>query len=299
MGYLDCIKPYQSVDLSNHLPFYIGQERVGWIQKPFIEHLKQFADIFICDETCVTLSDSLNNFDTRSAAVKKTLATLANQGVVKQSPFGPHNPSPAFQHVDWLPVGNKPFTHPLIKIERYYIYYFGAMLHNISIIGHTSDHVWLAQRSNKVTNPNKLDHLVSGSCTTQMDIGQTIIDEARDEAGLTDDLIKKIKPLSSYNLIHNKADKNVFSERANLFTVEIPKNFQPKTKYKDEVAGFKLISFDELNDEILNQNNLLDFSKIVFIQFLIKIGYITEKHKEYNDLTAVFNYNPSTDIAAY
>lgn len=299
MRYLDLIKPYQSVDLSNHLPFYIGNERTGWIQKPFAEHLKQFTDVFICGDERVILSETLTGFNTRSAAIKTVLSHLANQGVVKRNPFGSHNPSPAFQKPDILPVGSEPFSNPLLGIERYYSNLFGIPRHNISVVGYTDDHVWIAQRSDKVEHPNKLDHMVSGCCTVEHDILGTVADESYDEAGFTQELIQQIKPLSTYHVINNDRNGDVFHELVNLFEISLPNDYQPQTNQLDEIVGFELFSIDELKDEILNKDNLLGFSKIILIYFLIKHKYITEKHKEYDDLIKVFNYDPALEIAAY
>ncbi len=57
--------------------------------------------------------------------------------------------------------------------------------------------------------------------------------------------------------------------------------------------------YDTLNEEILNKENICLLSKISLIYFLIKIGYISENHKEYHDLIAAFDYDPAAAIDAY
>lgn len=299
MSYLDCLKPYRNVDLSNHLPFYVSGERVGFIQKSFIEYLKQFTDVFIYDETCVTLSPVFDNFKSRSQTVKSVLAKLTDQGVVKPNPFGPHNPRPAFQKIDVLPVGSDPFNAPLMGVERYHACLFGILHHNISVVGYIDGHVWVAKRGAKATSPHMLDHMISGSCTTEHNIEQTIADEARDEAGLPHKLLKNIIPLTTYHLIKRDKRGDVFDEKVNLFHLKTPKDFIPQSQFNDEIEGFNLISFDDLHHEILEKENLLPFSKIVFIQFLIKHRYISEKNEEYSDLIKSFSYDPAAEIAAY
>lgn len=173
------------------------------------------------------------------------------------------------------------------------------MRYNVSVVGHTGDHVWIAKRSDKVEHPNKLDHMVSGCCTTEYNILEAVADEAHDEAGLNSELIEKVRPLGRYQIISLDKNGDIFHEFVNLFEIKLPEDYTPKTNQPDEITGFNLISFDQVNDELLNHDNLLYFSKIVFIYFLIKIGYISENNKEYRELIGVFNYNRATDIAAY
>ena len=117
MSYLKLVKDYQTCDLSNHIPFYVAGEHVGWIQIPFAKTLSEFDDVFDVGDKSIKLIDTLDDFDKRSAGVKHVLKTLADRGELKHNPYGPHNP--LFPKVDVYPIGSKPFTNPLMGIDRY------------------------------------------------------------------------------------------------------------------------------------------------------------------------------------
>ncbi len=300
VSYLELIKPYQSVDLSNHRHFFIDNERVGSIQHKFAKHLQQFSDVFDIHDDRITLSSNLTNFDKRSAVIKAALTTLADQGVIKSNPYGPHNTSPAFQKVDVFPIGSKPFTAPLAGIERFHFPHFGGLRHNVSAIAYNSKGVWLARRSSQVeTYANMLDHTISGSCTIEHDVTGTLIDEARDEAGLTNKIIKLAVSLGAFQIAYTQKSKNIFHEIFHIFKINLPEDFTPKTKFKDEISEFILVSFDELNNEVLHKNNIAPLSKIILIYFLIKQNYISKNHQEYHELIKAFDYDPATKFNAY
>ena len=63
-------------DAAAHAPFFIGDERVGWIRRTDVDALRRWPDVFEIDETSVRLNASLADVNMRSAALGAVIGAL-------------------------------------------------------------------------------------------------------------------------------------------------------------------------------------------------------------------------------
>jgi hypothetical protein len=137
---LPSIAAARRFDPAAHLPFFIGDERVGWIRRGDVSLLGRWPDVFAIDASAVRLSPSFDTVDARSAALGAVIGMLAADGRIpgwRDETYAIRN------HVD---------AAPLAFIERAASRFFGTMTYAVHLNGivkyrDKAPQLWIARRS--------------------------------------------------------------------------------------------------------------------------------------------------------
>jgi hypothetical protein len=153
---LPAIVAARRFDVSAHLPFYIGRERVGWIRRTDAPALHSWPDVFHIDQTSIRLADTFSDLNARSAALGAVIGMLAADGRI-----------PGWRNETYA-IRNAFDAEPLAFIERAASRFFGTMTYAVHLNGIVEEpgrapELWIARRSDtKATDPGMLDNVVAG-----------------------------------------------------------------------------------------------------------------------------------------
>ena len=80
MAFLDHIDACNNFVASGFRPFFVGQDRVGYIRHDLVDAFRRWPDVFHVSEDAIRLDDALDDFDKRSEAIEAPLRQLADEG---------------------------------------------------------------------------------------------------------------------------------------------------------------------------------------------------------------------------
>src|ERR1700744_6504397 len=176
---LPCITAARRFDVQAHVPFWIDAEQVGWIRTGDVPLLARWPDVFDIDNSRVTLAPAFDTVDLRSAALGSVIGALAADDRIP----GWRNETYAIRNAFDAP--------PLAYIERAASRFFGTMTYAVHLNGVVeyadggAPQLWIARRSDtKATDPGMLDNVVAGGIGWGFGIGETIVKECWEEAGI-------------------------------------------------------------------------------------------------------------------
>jgi 8-oxo-dGTP pyrophosphatase MutT (NUDIX family) len=113
--------------------------------------------------------------------------------------------------------------------------------------------MWIACRSHdKATDPGKLDNLVGGGIAAGLDAWQTLIKECREEAGIPFFVAEgaRLRDTLAFDYL---VPEGLDSNEVEVFDLVLPSGFAPRNE-DGEVAGFELLSFEEVRERLAMPN---------------------------------------------
>jgi len=171
------------------------------------------------------------------------------------------------------------FNHKeIFKLDRSLVEFLGIRGYGVHLIAYTKKNniykLWIPKRNkNKLIDPLKLDNTVAGGVQSGEDIYDALKREAKEEAGIPNDIIKKAKLVGTINYMWRNNKFSLRRDTLFVFDLEVDKSFTPSSK-DGEVQDFKLIHWKKTLDIIQNTDNFKRNCALVIANFLIRHGLL-------------------------
>jgi 8-oxo-dGTP pyrophosphatase MutT (NUDIX family) len=268
---LPCITDARRFDASAHLPFFFGDERVGWIRRGDVALLARWPDVFEIDDTAangrVTLAAQFDNVTARSAALGSVIGALAAEGRIP----GWRNETYAIRNAFDAP--------PLAYIERAASRFFGTMTYAVHLNGvveypDRAPQLWIARRSDtKATDPGMLDNVVAGGIGWGFGIEATLVKECWEEAGIAAELASQAKAGRTVHVLQSLPE-GTQAEQIFVYDLALPEDFVPRNQ-DGEVGEHRLARIDEAARWIEEGKMTVDAS-LATLDLLLRRHWIDE-----------------------
>ena len=264
-GLLARIRENNFYDLTRFRRFDVADQAVGWVRHDQAERLARFADVFEVYADRVIIVDRLDSPAARTAAVDRVVRALAADRVVTG------------WRGECYPVRASDDTPPLLELERAAADLFGVTGYGVFLNGYVETDngrsLWVARRSStKPTFPGMLDVLVGGGVPSGYELGDCLIKEAEEEAGMPAEIAVQGQPVGSVHYTMERPLGLVVGVE-HCFDVCLPAEWQPHNR-DGEVAAFTLRSADTILRQIAATRAFKPSSALCFIDFFQRHGYL-------------------------
>ncbi len=235
---LPCIVSARRFDARAHMPFWTGNERVGWIRTSDVPLLTRWPDVFDIDDARVTLSARFDTPDLRSAALGAVIGALAAEGRI-----------PGWRDETYA-IRNAFDAPPLAYIERAASRFFGTMTYAVHLngvveYGDRAPQLWIARRSDtKATDPGMLDNVVAGGIGWGFGVEETIVKECWEEAGIPEDIAARAVAGRTAHVLQSLPE-GTQAEQVFIYDLPLPADFAPRNQ-DGEVGEHRLARIDEV-----------------------------------------------------
>ncbi|PLZ03396.1 DUF4743 domain-containing protein [Burkholderia sp. WAC0059] len=264
---LPCIGAARRFDVSAHFPFWIGDERVGWIRATDAPLLARWPDVFVQDGARISLAPHLNTQTLRSAALGAVIGALAAEGRI----HGWRDEIYAIRNAFDAP--------PLAYIERAASRFFGTMTWAVHLNGVVewagrAPQLWIARRSEtKATDPGMLDNVVAGGIGWGFGVEATIVKECWEEAGIAEALASRAQPGRAVHVLQSLPE-GTQAEQIFIYDLALPEDFAPHNQ-DGEVGEHRLARIDDVARWIEDGEMTVDAS-LATLDCLLRRRWIDE-----------------------
>ena len=282
MSLLERIRACNAHDLSRFLPFVIGGIRVGWVRPAFARRLARFPRVFEVGERGVALAPGLDGFAARTEAVAEVVAALAAEGVIVGLRDEPYPVTTAFT------------APPLLQIERAAVPHFGLRAFGIHVNGLVRGRgglaLWIARRAaDKPTYPGMLDNFVAGGQPVGLSLGDNLVKEAAEEAGVPAEIARRAVPVGATGYVMEVA-AGLKPDVQFVYDLELPPDFTPENR-DGEIAEFMLWPVKKVRAVTAETTEFKPNCDLVNIDFFLRHGVVTPDDPDY--LALVFGLHQS------
>ena len=288
MAFLDHIRHCNTHDLSDFVPFRVGEARVGLIRRAFSLELRRFGTLFHVFEDLVHLDPRLTDPAARTEAVAEAVALLAEDGLL-----------PPLRG-EMYPVIESLAAEPVFEMDRAAVTAFGVVnrgFHLNGIVGSGAEaRMWVARRAWNKTHPGALDNLVAGGHPMGYSPHENLIKECAEEAGIAADLAGRSVATGLVSYVMEVSDDIGRGIGGGLrrhafwtYDLDLPESFQP-VAVDGEVDEFMLMPWRDVaaivergvaeGPEAFKYN-----CNLVIIDWLLRTGRIDPDHQDYFDLS--------------
>jgi 8-oxo-dGTP pyrophosphatase MutT (NUDIX family) len=243
---LPCISAARRFDPAAHLPFCIGDERVGWIRSSDAPLLARWPDVFDLEDARIVLSARFTDANSRSLALGMVIGALAADGRI-----------PGWRDETYA-IRNAFDAPPLAYIERAASRFFGTMTYAVHLNGvveyadssmHSSargaPQLWIARRADtKATDPGMLDNVVAGGIGWGFSIEATIVKECWEEAGIAEEIASRATAGRTAHVLQSLPE-GTQAEQIFVYDLALPEDFAPHNQ-DGEVGEHRLARIDEV-----------------------------------------------------
>ena len=272
MSFLDRVRACQAWSPAAYRPWFLGDERIGFIRHGLASRLRDFPQVFEVADHAVRLRPGLAGFARLSAAVGEVAAQLVAAGDLERL------------RGEAFPVAPRWGRPPYFVLDRGVVPSFGVRGYGVHMNGLVDTdaglHIWVATRAlDKRTAPGKLDHLVAGGQPHGLGILENLVKEAAEEAEMPAALACRARPASlvSYRceLPEGLRDDVLF-----CFDLALPPDFQPRNR-DGEVTGFALWPLERVWDRVRDSEDFKFNVALVLIDLFVRLGRIGPDDPDY------------------
>jgi 8-oxo-dGTP pyrophosphatase MutT (NUDIX family) len=251
-------------DPAAHVPLLCEGKHIGWLRKSAAQRLKAWPEIFKHDAAGVRVAESLASVEARTAVIAAVIEKLHREGAIT----GWRNERYAVVTAFDAP--------PLFYIERAAARLLGTTTYAAHANGYCGSGVdcemWLARRSaTKPIDPGMLDNLIGGGMSAGVAPHDTIVREAREEAGIPAELARNAVAAGTVRLLR-EVPEGVQSEVIFVHDLELPRDFQPHNE-DGEVAEFRRVPIAEVIAMLQGDADITLDASLVTLSFLVRRGY--------------------------
>lgn len=275
MKFVEHIRHCNRYDLSDFVPFHVGEARVGYIRRAFSMELIRFGTLFHVFEDLVHLDPRLTTAEARTDAVGEALAKLSEEGLLPGSDGEMYSVMAKFN------------GESLFEIDRPYCTSFGIInrgFHLNGLVGRGAEaKMWIARRSmTKKRHPGLLDNMVAGGHPSGLSPQENLEKECAEEAGLSREQARRavsVGPISYCMEVERGLRRHTFwCYDLELGEAELP------TPTDGEVESFTLMAPEEIARQIEETDGFKYNSALVIIDWLLRTGRITPEHPDYLEI---------------
>lgn len=275
MSFLDRINDVMPCDPADYVRFEVDDTCIGLMTQAFADALAPYGDVFMSTPGRVTLSPALQGHDDRTRALAGVLAQLRDQGLI-----------PGWRD-EVYPVSTDFHAPSLFDMERSATGLFGVRSHAISLNGFVRNadglSLWVARRAEtKATYPGELDLMVGGGHPAGLTLGENLVKECHEEAGVPVKLAETALPVGGISFCSEQCGQ-VINQFQFIYDLELPADFIPRN-VDGEVASFALWPVKQVMETLYNTDEFMFDSALVIIDFLIRHGVIDSDHPDYSAL---------------
>lgn len=272
MSYLDRIRKCNEYNLERCVPFYIGDEQLGWTEKSFIQHLEVHDDVFDISAEALRFHEAFDSVDARSEAIQPILWSLHQQGIIDT----------------WVgelyPIVKAFEEEPRLLIERASTHYFGVKSFGVHINGLVNKggetHIWIAKRAlDKPFWPGMLDQVVAGGQPFGISLIDNVVKECEEEADIPVDVARTAELTAELHYC-SQGSRGINPDTLYVYDLWLPEDFVPRNT-DGEVESFELWSLNKLREVTENSTVFKDNCNLVNIDLLIRLGLLDDKHEDY------------------
>ncbi|XP_042388834.1 nudix hydrolase 20, chloroplastic-like [Zingiber officinale] len=263
---------------SEFVPFLVVDQIVGYVHNRFVDHLRQFEEVFKVNfgkneaytGGNVQLHYSLVTPEERTRAVGNAIKCLGGLIPGIRNELYPVKPS---------------FEEPVFfSLERAAAPYFGIKAYGVHMNGYVEingeNFLWIGKRSiSKQTFPGMLDHLVAGGLPHGMSCKENLQKECEEEAGIPRSLSNVATSVGAVSYM----DMDGYSFKRDVlfcYDLKLPVDFIPKNE-DGEVDSFRLVPVTQVANVIRRTKFFKPNCALVIIDFLCRHGYITPDEQGY------------------
>jgi len=278
MSFLDRLARCRSKDMSAYRPFIVAGGSLGWVKNDFAAALRDFPDVFTVTDAAVSLSDRLQDFQDRTAAVDGAVRRLRERGLVRH------------WFEEKFPVKRAHGAVPLFDMERGAISFFGLPAFGVHLngyVGHGNKmgaemKLWVAERSHeKPVEPGKYDQIVAGGQPANLTVMENLIKECGEEASIDPALASQAVPVGAITYTMEMPE-GLRRDVLYNFDLALAPDFNP-VNTDGEVHAFHLWPLDKVSAIVHDTDDFKFNCSLVAIDFLIRHGAIAPEHPEYID----------------
>ena len=176
---------------------------------------------------------------------------------------------------------------PVAEIDRSAAGFFGIRAYGVHVNGYVQkddgSYLWIAQRAiNRGVAPGQLDQLVAGGLPAGLSALETVIKEAREEAGIPHELAAEAKAVGCLTYVLD-VENGVKRDTIFAFDLELSPDFAPHNT-DGEVERFELLPVADVAEIVRTTDRFKWNCNLVIVDFLIRHGYLDSKHPEYTAL---------------
>jgi 8-oxo-dGTP pyrophosphatase MutT (NUDIX family) len=131
-------------------------------------------------------------------------------------------------------------------------------------------------------DPGKLDNMIGGGQPIGLSVKENLRKEAEEEAGMSAELVNAAKSTRPIGYVCER-NGGLRDDTLLVYDLEMPKNFVPQNT-DGEVAAFHLMPLKEVAEIVVTTDKFKFNCTLVIIDFLVRHGFITEKHPEYKGI---------------
>ncbi|CAN6217300.1 unnamed protein product [Urochloa humidicola] len=261
--------------------FMVEDQVVGYIHKGFVEHLRDFHDVFTIvpgnngSSTVehVSLQSSLRTPEDRTHAIGEVIKSLGEM-------------IPGIRN-ELYPVTSSYGMPVYFSLERAAAPYFGIKAYGVHMNGYVEKDgqkfLWIGKRSDvKQTYPGMLDHLVAGGLPYGISCKENIIKECEEEAGMPRSISTNATSVGAISYM----DIEGFRYKRDVlfcYDLKLPADFVPNNE-DGEVDSFRLIPVPHAANIVRRTEFFKPNCNLVIINFLFRHGYIHPDSHGYLDL---------------
>ncbi|CAL9092676.1 unnamed protein product [Musa textilis] len=257
---------------SEFVPFLVEDQIVGYIHNGFLDHLRQFKEVFTIglhnndchDESHVKFHSSLITPEERTRAVGDAIKCLG------ELIPGTRN--------ELYPVTSSYGMPVFFSLERAAAPYFGIKAYGVHMNGYVEmdgqKFLWIGKRSVfKPTYPGMLDHLVAGGLPYGISCKENLLKECEEEAGIprsVSNVATSVGAVAYMDIDGCRYKRDVLF----CYDLKLPVEFTPKNE-DGEVDSFRLVPVSHVANVIRRTDFFKPNCSLVIIDFLFRHGFIS------------------------
>ena len=284
MSYLRHIEACNPVITERFVPWEINGQVYGWLRPSFIEHLRQFDDLFAFSDSRVGLSNPAFQGEALTAELTDVVNTLYEQGVLPHKPM--NEPYP-------LTAGER--DEAIAEIDRVAASHFGLRSFGQHLNGYVNYNgrllLWVGKRArDRAIFPGAWDNMVAGGLPQGISLEENLIKECQEEAGMPAALAQQATYVGS--IAYNRVNANGFRpDVLYCYDIELPATFIPQNT-DGEVESFHLMPVEDVLQIVRDTDDFKLNCNLVIIDFALRHRLISEDDPDYRALLAGLRQTP-------
>jgi hypothetical protein len=236
--------------------FLLGEQPVGWVN-PRVASALEGMEAVRFGGGRITLTDP--------AALPWIARDLSNRGLYRWR-------DEAFD------VRGAPDGPALARIDRGAIPSFGIQAVGVHVNGLVRQadglHLWVARRAmNKLLDPGKLDHIVAGGVPAGLDVVETLVKEAGEEAAIPPERAAAAVHAGVIGYAMERAE-GLRRDWLHCYDLMLPADFTPEA-VDGEVEAFELWPLPRVFETVRDTDDFKFNVNLVLIDLFIRHGVIT------------------------
>ncbi|GGF37084.1 DUF4743 domain-containing protein [Aliidongia dinghuensis] len=272
MSYRRHLEACNRFDPERFLPLLLRGRRVGFVRRDNARLLAAFPHIFRRSADAVAIADTIEGADAVTQAFGEATDGLIRAGMVNK------------RRNEMFAITDGWGGPLLFELDRGMIEFFGARAYAVHLNGWRpgvdGPEFWIAKRAmNKAMAPGKLDNMVAGGLGAGYTAWETVLKEAREEAGVPEAVASRAHAAGAIRYRIELPD-GMRDEVLFVYDIEVPTEFVPRNA-DGEVEDFRLLSARECLRLVRETDQFKYDVNLVLIDFGLRHGLIVPEAPDY------------------